>query len=196
MKALSLWTLLLLWPGWAVAQRQDVFEWDYPRTVKADAFMLTAQGAGGQLTWRTAASPAGSCPDTSSPDIYCTKLPQCPAAGPAQFSVRAITGSVVSGPSDPLPCQILTQTPCQMTCQGAPGSGSPAPPGQTGQTGQTGTTVLIPSTTTPVQSFAAGPNVALVPLPALPTQEPTVLPPVQAAPALPAFQPAPSVAPV
>jgi hypothetical protein len=176
--------LLLMASG---ARGQLLFGWEYPRDLAAEAFLLTVDGPGGHLTWRTAPSPPGACLGDSNPDAYCTQLPQCPPAGAVQFELTAVVNGEPSGPSATrLPCQVSSQTPCTVQCEtpaGAPPIGS-------------GSVAEVPTTGEPAQVFDTEQGRVVVEKVAVPMQEPASLPTVDAMPAVPLFQPAASRAPV
>lgn len=168
------------------ARGQLLFGWEYPRDLAAEAFLLTVDGPGGHLTWRTAPSPPGSCLGDSNPDTYCTQLPQCPPPGAVQFEVTAVVNGEPSGPSTTrLPCQVTKQAPCTVQCEAPAG----APPRGSGSVAQ------VPTTGEPAQVFDTEKGRAVVEKVEVPTKDPVTLPKIDAMPALPVFQPAASQAP-
>lgn len=176
--------LLLLMTS--VARGQLLFGWEYPRDLAAEAFLLTADGPGGHLTWRTAPSPPGACLGDSNPDAYCTQLPQCPPSGAVQFELTAVVKGEPSGPSATrLPCQVTSQAPCTVQCETPAGA---PPPGS-------GSVAQVPTMGEPAQVFDTEKGSVVVEKVEIPTKDPVTLPQVQAMPALPLFQPAASQAP-
>jgi hypothetical protein len=178
--------LLLLLAGTA-AHGQLLFGWEYPRTLAAEAFLLTVDGPGGHLTWRTAPSPPGACLGDTNPDTYCTNLPQCPPAGAIQFEVTAVVNGEPSGPSATrLPCQVTKQAPCTVQCETP--AGAPLSRGS-------GSVAEVPMTGEPAQVFDTEKGRAVVEKVEVPTKDPVTLPKIDTMPALPVFQPAASQAP-
>jgi hypothetical protein len=177
--------LLFLMSSWTHGQL--LFGWEYPRTLAAEAFLLTVDGPGGHLTWRTAPSPPGACLGDGNPDTYCTNLPQCPPAGTVQFEVTAVVNGEPSGPSATrLPCQVTKQAPCTVQCE---------TPAGVPQSRGSGSVAEVPTTGEPAQVFETEKGSAVVDRVEVPTKETATLPKIDAMPALPLFQPAASQAP-
>ena len=177
---------VLLWST-SVSAQSFFFAWDYDRSRAPEAFLLTAEGHGGRVTWRTAPSASGACPGQATASTYCTRVPQCPALGATTFSVVAIVQGQPCPPlATPLTCQVTSQTPCVVQCDNPPGVNlaGPAPVAQ------------VPTPDPPAEAFETADGGVILDIQEPPTQEPQALPVLQEAPPLPVFQPQASRAPV
>jgi hypothetical protein len=179
--------LALLGASATVAAQTVVVSWEFERALKAEAFLLTAEGTGPPLTWQTPPSAPGVCPGSVDGDTYCTRLPQCPPLGSTKLRVAAVLqGETTPSVEAPLACQVTSQVPCRLTCP------HPSPP----QRGPLPGVGQLPAADTPTWTPTQDGRQVWLDLPSLPTQETSALPPIERAPSLPRFQPAQSQAPI